>query len=65
MDIRCDRCGRVVPGALVEDAFSAGVYVVSLGSSWHEFARPGEVIVCEACMFADPRYVAVYGKHEA
>lgn len=28
---------------------------------WPQFANPGEVFICDACMWEDPRYIAIYG----
>jgi hypothetical protein len=60
-EIRCDRCKQIIDGAVVESRFSSGVYVIP--TMWEDFANPGEQFVCDACMWADPRYVAVYGKN--
>ncbi len=38
---------------------SAGVYVTR-DSYWSQFASPEEQIVCEECMWADPRYRSAY-----
>lgn len=59
----CDRCGEKFDGSRGED-FTAGFYDVSPTDSpagWDKFANPGERVVCDRCMWADPRYVAVYG----
>jgi len=37
---------------------TAGYYVAS---AWQKCANPGEVYICDACMWADPRYIADYG----
>lgn len=39
---------------------TAGYYVAA---AWSAFTNPGELYVCESCMWADPRYIAVYGRH--
>lgn len=58
--IRCDRCRKDVEGFIDEaSGMSGGVYV-----AWTEFTNPGEHIICDHCMWSDPRYIAVYGKHE-
>ena len=57
--IHCDRCDKLVEGG-VEETFSYGVYFVA-GTQWEKFANPNEQIVCDACMWADPRYIQVYG----
>lgn len=61
MKIECDRCHEKVEGEIYEE-FSSGVYVVEEGWCWHKFAKPGENIVCDECMWSDPRYQRIYGK---
>ena len=60
--ILCDRCGNHVEG-FIDTHFTSGVYVVGPDSYWSAFARPGEKIICDPCMWADPKYVEVYGCH--
>ena len=58
--IDCSRCGRIIESPSPEPGeCTAGYYVAS---GWPQFANPGEVYICDACMWADPRYIAVYGK---
>jgi hypothetical protein len=58
--VHCDRCKKEVEGFIDEaGGMSAGVYV-----DWMDFFNPGEHIVCDACMWADPRYIAIYGVHK-
>lgn len=38
--------------------FTAGYY---LASGWKEFTDPGEVYVCDNCMWQDARYIKVFG----
>jgi hypothetical protein len=59
--ITCDRCHKEQPNASIEQLFSCGVYVVQPGSAWAEYGNPGENIVCDACMWADPRYIKTHG----
>ena len=42
---------------------TAGYYVVTGTGGWAEYAKPGEQFVCDACMWADPAYQAIYGVH--
>ena len=61
----CDRCGKTIEGMHVPAdetgrGFTAGYYDCS-GSPWAEFVEEDEMIVCDACMWAEPRYIAVYG----
>jgi hypothetical protein len=57
--ICCDRCKQEIVGARPPDpdGMTAGYYV-----GWKEQMDPGEHIICDACMWADPRYIAIYGK---
>lgn len=57
---RCDRCGELIDG-FEDEGGTAGFYYVHKGP-WSEFARPYEVVVCDECMWADPGYIALYGK---
>jgi hypothetical protein len=42
--------------------FTAGFYVRDpSGGGWEKWMFPEEKIVCDVCMQADPRYLAVYG----
>lgn len=38
-----------------------GYYVVNK-KPWSKFADPGETHVCDNCMWADDRYVKVFGR---
>jgi hypothetical protein len=63
----CDRCHQEFDGSRTED-MTAGFYDVSPTDSpagWDKFADPGEKIVCDRCMWTDPRYVGVYGPTQA
>jgi len=54
----CSRCHKDTGSPLPDGGMTAGYYVAA---GWPEFANPGEVYICDACMWADPRYQAVYG----
>lgn len=58
--IICSRCGKTVNGKRGEN-YTAGFYDVT-GIPWSEFANPGEVNLCDECMWVDERYIQVYGK---
>lgn len=59
--IVCSRCRKVVIDAAKEcNGTTAGYYEVARGQ-WRKFANVGEQYLCDACMFADPRYIAIYG----
>jgi hypothetical protein len=58
--IICDRCGDLIDGFRGEHA-TAGFYDTTGDSWWSKFSNPGEQNVCDACMWADPRYIAEYG----
>jgi len=62
--IICDRCHGVKHDASIDtnDAVSYGCYDVSVGY-WSQFSHESEKVVCDECMWKDPRYVAVYGRH--
>jgi len=60
MLIHCDRCHKKVEGDIWEEG-SAGVYVVAYGY-WMMFALPFESVICDCCMWKDPRYIVRYGK---
>jgi hypothetical protein len=59
LDPNCDRCKRDIKDFRQPDAggMTAGYYY-----RWFDFTDPGEEVVCDECMWADPRYIAVYGK---
>jgi len=58
--ITCDRCRKEKNG-WTGPVMSAGCYVVDKGG-WEEHAREGEKIICDECMWNDPKYIAIYGK---
>jgi len=53
----CDRCKQIVEGIRGEE-FTTGFYDMT---TWEEYRRENEQIVCVSCMFADPKYVERYG----
>jgi len=59
--IHCDRCRRKADGFVDADGTSGGCYDVSPGSFWDRYARPYESVICDRCMWCDPRWVADYG----
>jgi hypothetical protein len=60
--VTCDRCGAEIDGLRGQFA-TAGFYDTAGQSWWSRFARPGENVVCDDCMWADPGYRAEYGVH--
>ncbi len=58
--VTCDRCGKTVEGLRTENA-TGGFYDTSAGY-WAMLANPGESVVCDPCMWADPRYIEHYGR---
>lgn len=60
MQFKCDRCGEVIDG-YEDDKFTSGFYYVHEGL-WAMYGNPYETVLCDECMFKDPRYIAVYGK---
>lgn len=60
--IVCDRCHQEVKDAAKDcNGTTGGYYEVERGP-WWKFANPGEKYLCDACMFADARYISAYGK---
>lgn len=53
----CDRCKKRVLSNPPYDGMTAGYY-----HNWTHMTRAGEVDVCDECMHADPKYIAMYGK---
>lgn len=60
---RCDRCEKLIEGDEGQN-FTSGFYIVDQGC-WSQFANPYETVVCDECMWADPRYIAIYGAPES
>jgi hypothetical protein len=60
MLLHCDRCHKKFEGDEGEH-FTAGFYIVDRGC-WAKYANPFETVLCDECMWADPRYIADYGK---
>lgn len=59
----CSRCKKRIEGFCPPcGGMTAGYYVAA---GWRKYVNPGEVYVCDACMWSDPRYVADYGTHSA
>lgn len=60
---RCDRCLQAIDDFTPPsgDGFTAGYYSILPGGYWQQFANLGERVVCDVCMWLDPRYIAVYG----
>ena len=60
--LSCDRGKHFVEATRDLDVTMGG-YDVS-GEPWSHFANEHEQFICDPCMFADPRYQAVYGVHQ-
>lgn len=61
----CDRCHKpVVNFEPAKGGMTTGYYNVGEGSPWARYANPGERMICDACMWADPTYIVDYGKNE-
>lgn len=58
----CSRCKEVLRDVIKTDTFTGGYYEVHKGY-WSKFAKPGEQILCDACMFKDEGYIEEFGKH--
>lgn len=57
--VECSRCHKKVDGLELELGTS-GFYKVAPGLPWAKYANPDETVLCDPCMWADPRYVADY-----
>jgi hypothetical protein len=62
MTIICDRCKKLKHDCIETPTATGGFYNVTEGS-WAKYNRGGEWRVCDACMWADPNYIAEYGLH--
>jgi len=57
--VKCDRCS--VPAKGLESAEgTSGFYRADIGTPWSKYAQPGEHVICDACMWADPEYQKDY-----
>lgn len=57
--IFCDRGQHYVTGkAYIEgtDIFTAGFYIVDVNTPWHKYAKEGEHIICDLCMWRDKKF---------
>lgn len=66
--VMCDRCHKTIEGLYSEPddsnhlGYTAGYYSIKEdGKGWGKYTDPDERIVCDQCMWADPRYIADYG----
>lgn len=63
--VECSRCHQTVEGQEF-DAPEGGIGGTSgfyrLDEYWAQFANEGETILCDSCMWHDPRYQEVYGE---
>lgn len=53
----CSRCHATLE-TTPEANMTAGYYVAA---GWKRFCDPSDILVCNRCMWADPRYRACYG----
>lgn len=65
VEVTCDRCGVTVVEAYEDEFFTSGFYRCGPGSYWEKFARPGEEVLCDPCMWQDEGYANEYGKNDA
>ncbi|HEX2615252.1 MAG TPA: hypothetical protein VHL10_07150 [Nitrososphaera sp.] len=61
--IICCRCKQEIDGFKDHVTGVTGGYYEVHAGYWQAFANPGEKNVCDPCMFADERFIAVYGHH--
>jgi hypothetical protein len=59
--VECSECHAFVAKS-PEGALTAGYYEISGESGWAEFAKPGQEILCDKCMWATEGYQRVYGR---
>ena len=57
----CDRCKKKVHG--IESPGTTGGFYRR--AAWFMYMEDGENIICDECMFANPEYTKIHGKHEA
>ena len=58
--VTCDRCGKQIEGIEHETA-TGGFYRIKVdGEGWGKYTNPGERVVCDDCMWHDPRYLVDY-----
>jgi hypothetical protein len=65
--VTCSRCKANIEGVRGED-FTGGFYDVRPTDSpagWDKYANPGETVLCDPCMWNDPRYQKVHGNFNA
>lgn len=59
--ITCDRCGKTVQGIQADEG-TGGFY--NLKGIWEKFKQnDNEKMVCDDCMWKDPKYRELYGYH--
>lgn len=57
----CDRCNKQVPNfGPPAGGITAGYYLID--ESWQPYANEGETIICDFCMWSDPRYIKDFGR---
>lgn len=56
----CDRCHKEFEGFMVGE-LTLGYYDATY---WFDLSNPGEMIICDLCMWCDPRYIALYGVNQ-
>lgn len=61
----CSRCFRDLDEEIRASRKFMGLgtigYYEVVSGYWSQFADPGEKYLCDACVWSDPRYIAVYG----
>ena len=63
----CSWCGKVIEGFKIEGPHggTGGYYEMGNKGYWYDVFRRADTdrAVCDACMWADPRYKAHYGEY--
>lgn len=58
----CSRCKKPIPNFVPPDSTGCTAGYYHINESWSRFANPGDVYVCDYCMWTDERYIAFFGK---
>jgi hypothetical protein len=58
--VECSECGLWLAKS-ENHGFTCGYYDTSSGQ-WADYAKPGQTILCDRCMWATEGYQKVYGK---
>ena len=62
----CSRCKKLIDGCIDRDQdgkiiLTGGFYDCEPPSMWAAYRKPGEVILCDSCLWQDPAFIQKYG----